>query len=118
MLNELNLKITVDNPTDETIKGNLVIDLPEDWELEGDTSITVKPETKKEFVLKLKTNGKELEQEIPVTLEIDNGKEITTDAEFTRPGLSTALFSLAENAGAVIGLLVIVIVVIILLVKK
>ncbi len=118
VLNELELKIVVDNQSKEEIQGNIIIELPEDWKLEGDTTIEVKEETKKEFVFALKTNGKEMEQDIPVKLELDNGKTINKIAEFKETGISTALISLAENAGAVIGLIIIIIIVVILVAKR
>ncbi|PIN98714.1 MAG: hypothetical protein COT90_03245, partial [Candidatus Diapherotrites archaeon CG10_big_fil_rev_8_21_14_0_10_31_34] len=117
-LNELELVIIIDNPTGEGINGNLIIDLPENWELEGDTSISVEPETKKEFSIYLKTDGKDIEQEIPVSLELDNGQKIDSKAEFTQQGLRTAFALLAENVPAAIGLIIIIIIVVVLLVRK
>lgn len=116
--NELELKVKINNQSEREIRGNLIIELPEEWSLEGNTSISVEPETEKEFSFKLKTDGKDLEQEIPVTLELDTGEKIDTKTEFKTTGLGTAFVSLAQNIGVAIGLIIIVIVVVILLVRK
>jgi hypothetical protein len=118
ILNEKELKITIENQTEKEIKGNAVIELPENWTMEGNTAIEVNAEETKIISFKLKTDGKNLEKEIPVRVELDNGKNFVTEAKPKTTGTTTALISLGQNLGTVIGLLAIVIIIVILLARR
>jgi len=115
-LNDLQLKVSIENQTEEDIKGNLVVDLPENWTMEGNPNIEVEANSKKEILFSLKTDG--TEKQFDVSLELDNGREFSTTADTKEIGSGTALISLGNNAGLAVGLLAIVIVVIVLLVKR
>ncbi len=116
VFNETELKITIENETAEGINGNLIVEIPEEWTLEGNTKVEVKAGETKEVFFKLKTNG--TEKEIPVSFVLDNGKEINTKSETKEIGAATALISLGQNAAVTIGLLAIIIIIVVMLVKK
>ncbi len=119
ILNEVELKVTIKNNSNEEITGNTIIEIPENWTMEGNTSFSVDAEKEKIISFSLKTDGKDKEQELSVEIELDDGRKIVTTAEPQKEtGISTALVSLGQNIGLAVGLLVIIIIVVILLVKR
>ncbi len=118
ILSQTQLTITINNSSEETISGNALIELPENWTMEGNPSFEVKPQAKKEIVFNLNTDGKNTDKKIPVTVQLDNGKELTTQAEPVSATPSTGLISLGSSALTAIGLLVLIIIVVMLLAKK
>jgi hypothetical protein len=117
ILNEKELKITIENNTKEKIEGNLLIELPENWVMEGNTNVSVKAGEKKEFLFKLKTDG--TEKEIPVTLNLKDGRKIIASAETkATTGITTALISLGKNTAVAIALIAIIVLIVILLAKR
>ncbi|MFH1664027.1 MAG: hypothetical protein ABH986_04450 [archaeon] len=118
ILNELQLKILIENNSSEQAKGNIIVELPENWSMEGNTAVSVEPETKKEIQFSVKTDGKNKDKPIPITLELDSGKKVFTESEQKTGTGATALASLVQNTGVALGLLVIIVIVVILLVKK
>ncbi|MBU2100998.1 hypothetical protein KKB11_07245 [Candidatus Micrarchaeota archaeon] len=116
ILNEKELKITIENNTQENIQGNIIVELPEGWTMEGNTAVKVNAKETKVISFKLKTDG--TDKTIPVRVELDNGKNFFAEAENKTTGTTTALVSLGQNLGVVLGLLVIVIIIVILLARR
>ncbi len=119
--NTYTLEVTVKNDSNERIEGILELNVPEEWESEGEMDVSVGAGDEKTYALKVTPNERLTEAfEAKATLVTDSGLEYSEGIEFgvPVPAIGTAFAALISNPFNLVLVIIIIILLIVLLKRK